>query len=68
VHAPLHPVKVEPDAAWAVSVTVAPSLNDAEHVPPQLIPAGKLVTEPEPAPALVTVSVCVTGTNVAVTA
>jgi hypothetical protein len=65
--APLQPVKVEPDAAVAVNVTVVPALNVAEQVVPQLIPAGELVTEPEPEPVLVTVSVCVISGNVAVT-
>ena len=69
--APLHPVKVEPDAAVAVKMTIVPSLNDAAHVAaqfaPQLIPAGALVTDPEPDPAFVTVSVCVISVNVAVT-
>jgi len=46
VQAPLQPVKAEPAAAVAVSVTVP--LNDAEQVVPQLIPAGLLVTVPEP--------------------
>ena len=51
--APLQPVKVEPAAGVAVSVTTVPSLNDAEQVAPQLIPAGELVTVPEPVPAFV---------------
>ena len=29
---PLHPVNDEPDAGGAVSVTLVPLLNDAEHV------------------------------------
>jgi len=64
--APLQPVKVEPAAGVAVSVTTVPSLNDVEHVAPQSIPAGELETEPEPVPDFVTVSVCVT-VKVAVT-
>jgi hypothetical protein len=68
LQAPLQPVNVEPAAAVAVSVTTAPSLNDAEHVAPQSIPVGVLVTEPDPPPLLVAVSVCVTTANVAVTA
>jgi hypothetical protein len=66
--APLHPLKVEPADAVAVNVITVPSLNDAEHVAPHEIPAGELVTEPDPAPAFVTVSVCVICVNVAVTA
>jgi len=56
VHAPDHPAKVEPAAGAAVKVTAEPLANDAEQVPPQLIPAGLLVTVPEPVPANVTVS------------
>jgi hypothetical protein len=41
-----------------VSVTDVPSANAAEQVAPQSIPAGELVTEPEPVPALLTVNVC----------
>jgi len=57
VHAPLQPVKVEPAPAAAVSVTGVPVVYDAEHVVPQLMPAGLLVTVPAPAPALETVRV-----------
>ena len=42
VHAPLHPVKLEPDAECAVSVTVAPPVNANEHVAPQLGFAARL--------------------------
>jgi hypothetical protein len=52
---PLHPPNVEPTAGVAVKVTRVPPLNDAEHVPPQLMPAGLLVTVPFPVPLLVTV-------------
>ena len=65
--APLQPANVEPADGVAVRVTIVPSLNDAAHVAPQLIPAGALVTDPEPDPAFVTVSVCVIWVNVAVT-
>ena len=57
---PLQPVKVEPAAGVAVRVTTVPSVKDAAQVAPQLIPAGELVTDPQPCPAFVTVSVCVT--------
>jgi hypothetical protein len=55
--APLQPANLDPAAGVAVKVTIVPSVNDAAHVAPQLIPAGALVTEPEPEPAFETVSV-----------
>jgi hypothetical protein len=55
-HAPLHPPKVEPLVALAVRVTEVPLAKLALHVLPQLIPAGLLVTVPEPLPASVTLS------------
>jgi hypothetical protein len=55
--APDQPVKIEPASALAVRVTVDPRANAAEQLPPQLIPAGLLVTVPEPLPALPTVRV-----------
>ena len=54
---PLQPVKVEPAAAVAVSVTAVPLAKLAEQVAPQLMPAGALVTVPLPVPAGVTVRV-----------
>src|SRR5262245_32582430 len=54
--APDQPLKEEPVAGVAVSVT-GPPLREAEQVEPQSIPAGLEVTEPEPLPALATVSV-----------
>ncbi|MBF0568855.1 MAG: hypothetical protein HQK95_08320 [Nitrospirae bacterium] len=39
---------VEPESGAAVSVTDVPELNEYEHVEPQLIPAGELVTVPVP--------------------
>ena len=54
---PLQPVKVEPAVGAAVNVTAVPLANAAEHVGPQVIPVGLLVTVPVPAPVLVTVSV-----------
>src|SRR5215470_149741 len=64
---PLQPPKVEPVAAAAVRVTIVPFAYDAEHVAPQLMPAGELVTVPLPAPALETVKVEPVDTPVPVT-
>jgi hypothetical protein len=47
----------EPAAGVAVNVTGCPEANGPLHVAPQLIPAGLLVTDPVPVPALVMVSV-----------
>ena len=55
VHAPLQPVKLEPAAATAVSVTDAPFVKSFSQVAPQSMPAGLLVTEPLPVPAFATV-------------
>jgi len=55
--APDQRAKVEPEAAVAVKVTEVPELYVSEQSVPQLMPAGELVTVPEPAPALVTVKV-----------
>ena len=63
---PDQPPNFEPEPAEAVSVTDVPFANDAEQVEPQSIPAGELVTEPDPLPDVLTVSVTF-GTNVAVT-
>lgn len=52
---PDHPANVEPDAGVAVSATAVPDAKLALHVCPQLIPAGALVTDPDPPPAFVTV-------------
>src|SRR5262245_23485840 len=51
---PLHPVKAEPVAGVAVSVTTVPLSKGAEQVLPQLIPAGFEVTVPLPEPSRVT--------------
>ena len=53
--APDQPVKVETASATAVRVTDRPSLKDTEQVLPQLMPAGELVTVPEPVPVFLTV-------------
>ena len=63
---PLHPLKLEPVAAFGVRVTAVPRGKLAVHVPGQLIPAGLLVTVPEP--AMVTARLAFTAVNVAVTA
>jgi hypothetical protein len=67
--APLHPAKVDPSAAFAVSATTWPLAKLAEHVDGHAIPAGALVTVPVPLPASVTVKVkfVVDLANVAVT-
>src|SRR5438046_1785759 len=64
---PLQPVKVEPAAGVAVSVTAVPLVKLAEQVAPQLIPAGELVTVPLPVPAWLTVSAKLGRLKVAVT-
>lgn len=60
-------MKVEPAAGVAVRVTDEATGNDAEHVLPQLMPAGALVMVPVPGPDLITVRVADTRANVAVT-
>ena len=57
VQAPDQLVNVEPADGTAVKVTDVPLLKFAEHVLPQLIPAGLLVTVPVPVPASVVVRV-----------
>ena len=47
---PDQPVKFDPESAAAVSVTVVPVGNDAEHVAPQSMPVGDDVTPPVPVP------------------
>ena len=59
--APVQPVNVEPDAAVAVKVTTVLLGKAAEHVDPQLMPAGLLVTVPAPPPVLFTVKTGDTG-------
>src|SRR5205809_7819545 len=65
---PLQPVKVEPAAGVAVSVTAVPLAKLAVQVAPQLIPTGALVTVPLPVPAGLTVRATVGRAKVAVTA
>ena len=64
---PLQPVKVEPAAGVAVKVTKEPAANEAEHVLPQEMPAGALLTVPVPVPDLLTVSVADCSWKVALT-
>jgi hypothetical protein len=52
--APDHPANAEPDLGFGARVTRAPWPMNAEHVPGQEIPAGLLVTEPDPLPLNVT--------------
>ncbi len=61
LQAPLQPARVDPLLAVGVSVTTVPDANGAEHVGAQLMPAGELVTDPVPVPALLTDSVKVVG-------
>src|SRR5437763_7082179 len=53
---PLHPLKIDPLAAVAVSVRAVPPATVVEQVAPQSIAAGLETTEPVPVPALLTVS------------
>jgi hypothetical protein len=57
VQAPDQPLKSEVAAGVAVRFTTAPFVNEAEHVAPQEMPPGLLVTVPLPAPAFDTVRV-----------
>jgi hypothetical protein len=54
---PDQPVKVEPFAGCAISVTGVPLKKEAEHVVPQLILPESSLTVPPPVPAFVTVRV-----------
>jgi hypothetical protein len=47
---PVHPVRTEPEAAIAVSVTTVPLVYGSAQSAPQLIPAGLEVTVPTPLP------------------
>jgi hypothetical protein len=57
LHAPLQPANVEPESGVAVKSTTVPFAKLAEHVAPQEIPEGALVTVPVPVPLLATVRV-----------
>src|SRR5262245_16170063 len=63
----VQPANVEPAAGVTVSVTVLPIAKSAVQVAPQLIPEGDEVTVPEPAPAVVTLSVLASRAQSAVT-
>ncbi len=67
---PLHPAKVEAeDAGVSVKTTDVLALKFPEQVPvvQLLIPPGKLLTDPEPVPDMVTETGKVAATNVALT-
>src|ERR1035437_10647291 len=55
---PLHAAKVDLALWVAVRMTVEPSPNGASQVAPHSIPAGALVTSPEPEPTSFTLRVC----------
>ena len=63
---PVHPLNTEPRVGVAVSVIGVPLSKTAMQSPPQLIPAGSLVTVPEPLPAKIIVSVREGPANLAV--
>ena len=68
-HAPDQPVKLEPTAGVAVSVTLAPKAYACEQVVPQLIPEMFEATVPAPEPDFVTLKVWLTApVKLAVTA
>src|SRR5439155_26306479 len=58
---PLQPLKIEPAAGAAVSVTAVPLGKLAAQVAPQVMPVGELVMVPLPVPVLETVRVKVCG-------
>jgi hypothetical protein len=58
VQGALHPEKLDPAAAVAVSVTIVPELKFAVQVPGQLMPGGALVTVPLPFPEILTFKTC----------
>ena len=66
LQAPLQPANVDSVSAVAVSVTRVPSAYVAEHVGPQLIVPGELVTVPVPVPVRLTLKVLSDDVKVAV--
>ena len=54
---PDHPPNVDPLFGVAVSLTWVPALKPFEQSTPQAIPAGLLLTPPDPVPAFSTVNV-----------
>jgi len=54
LHAPDHPANVDPLLGFAASVMAVPAVKLALHVWPQLMPAGVLLTVPDPLPASTT--------------
>src|SRR5207253_377890 len=64
---PLQPVKAECASGVAVSVTTVAPSNVAEHVDPQSMPDGLLLTLPTPVPLRATVSTNRCSVNVALT-
>ena len=54
--APLQPAKVDPAAAVSVSITSVPLVKFALQVLGHAMPAGLLLTEPDPVPPIVTFS------------
>lgn len=67
VQPPLHPVRLEPGAGDAVSVTELPTSKAPTQAAPHEMPAGVDVTVPEPVPAFATVSSAALRVKVAVT-
>lgn len=65
---PVQPVNVYPLAGTAVSLTLAPEVNEALQILPQSMPAGVEVTAPEPLSTTFSATVFgATGVNVAPT-
>jgi hypothetical protein len=55
---PVQPEKTDPAAGKALKATTLPAAKDSEQSPPQLIPAGLLVTVPLPVLVTVKVKLC----------